>query len=471
MHHSPQSSSAVPAGTPVPFTRTGTGRAPIVCRLGAAVLSGLLLSAAFPPLEWSWVAWVALVPLLLCPFPRHWGERLLVGYLLGYAHFATAIHWLNEVGFGAGYLLAIYCALFPMAWYALVSAALWQWRPADSLDRSLAAPTPAWLCLLLLFGTATWIALEWVRAWLLTGFPWDQLGISQFQNGFLLASAPWTGVYGISALLILSNLCLAALLRGFWPSEIAPRLRPVQRLLPLLPLALAILPFWAATHCDWTPGDAKTDLSVLAVQGNLPQCRFWTEEELKFSIDTYTSLTRQGLAEHADVELVLWPECAIPATLQNPDLANALQSLQADSGRPLLLGALMEMPPDAQGRPGPFFNSAVLLNARREILDCYHKNHLVPFGEFVPGSRYFPWLVELIGMGRDLTSGRAPNLLLLPNGLRTGVNICFEDAFPEISREFTRRGADLLMTITNDSWYNESCGARQHLSHVFFLSA
>ena len=77
-------------------------------------------------------------------------------------------------------------------------------------------------------------------------------------------------------------------------------------------------------------------------------------------------------------------------------------------------------------------------------------------------------LREMIGMGRDLTPGKAPHLIELPKGLKAGINICFEDAFPEISREFTLLGANLLCTITNDSWYNQSCGAEQHTSHVIY---
>jgi apolipoprotein N-acyltransferase len=102
------------------------------------------------------------------------------------------------------------------------------------------------------------------------------------------------------------------------------------------------------------------------------------------------------------------------------------------------------------------------------VIDYYDKIHRVPFGEFTPFGKYLPWLVELIGMGRDLTPGKAFHVFKLPHNARAGVNICFEDAFPYVSREFVRNGANILMTITNDSWYNRSCGAHQHTAHVVF---
>lgn len=451
------------------YEKTNSGRAPLIMRLFAALVSGLLLSTSFPPLELPWMAWFALVPLLLLPFPKHWAERLLDGYLLGYAFSAASLLWLNEVGFGAGFLLALYCALFPMAWYALLSAAVWHWRAPDTLDHSLSATGPAASPALLIFGTAFWIALEWLRSWLLSGFPWDQLGVSQFLNGFLLPSAAWTGVYGISALLILTNLCLAAFICKLLPAR--PDRRRPSRLELLIPpglLLLAILPFLAVSR-SWRPNEGKSSsLSLLAIQGNIPQCRFWTDEEFDFALETYISLTKQGCQDNPDIDLVIWPESAVPASLGYPQFSQALVRLQSETGVPLLLGAITAREAEPAGSDPAIFNSAILLNKKAAITDCYDKQHLVPFGEFVPGGRYFPWLVDLIGMGRDLTPGRSLNLLSLPHGLKAGVNICFEDVFPDSGREFTKKGADFLISITNDSWYNESSGARQHLSHVVF---
>jgi apolipoprotein N-acyltransferase len=117
------------------------------------------------------------------------------------------------------------------------------------------------------------------------------------------------------------------------------------------------------------------------------------------------------------------------------------------------------------------FNSALLLAPDGQVIESYDKIHRVPFGEYVPFREWLPWLARWIGMGRDLTAGTEFTLFELGSGVRAGANICFEDVFPEISRQFVLRGATVLFTLTNDAWYAESAGSRQHLLHAVFRAA
>ena len=114
------------------------------------------------------------------------------------------------------------------------------------------------------------------------------------------------------------------------------------------------------------------------------------------------------------------------------------------------------------------FNSAFYIDKDGAPIEHYDKMYRVPFGEYTPFGDKLVWLKEMIGMGRDLTPGKYPVVFKLDNGARLGVNICYEDVFPNASKEFTRRKANILMTLTNDSWYNESSGAEQHLAHAVF---
>ncbi len=462
---SPEPTSATPINS------ASMGRCMFIWRMLAALLSGLLCSSAFPPLEWDLLVWLALIPMLLIPQPRAWGERLLIGYFWGYVHCASSLLWLNEVGFGAGWLLALYCALFPMLWYALFSAAVWQLRQELSPEfpgagflyiRSL--PRSIALCL---FAAVLWVALEWLRSWLFTGFPWNQLGISQFTRTGIIQTAAWTGVYGISFLIVLGNAVLCAefcrvlrrIFGGFGSNF------PWHYLL----LSVFLLPvFWLGSRPRILPPPETPTLLVSAIQGNLPQCRFWSEQEYQQALTTYISLSKQDLQQEPAPDLLVWPECAVPAPLEYPDYNLALRRLQAEIQTPLLLGATNHRADPNHPGEALLFNSAFLLDRDMRILGYYDKCHRVPFGEYVPGGKYLPWLVDLIGMGRDLTPGTDFNLIPLPKGGQAGVNICFEDVFPEISRAFTLAGANILMTITNDSWYNQSSGSRQHLSHVVF---
>lgn len=484
------SSAAMPPGTPEIRPLALLNRLPLL-HCAAAILSGALLATAFPPLEWSPMAFLGLTPYLLCPQPRRLRWRILGAALLGYSHFLISLWWLNTVGFGAGALLAIPCACFPALWALLWGALLWRRKPREEIPLDFRQrtdafpdtapahrtgadltvfPTPRAFLLAALLAAALWTSLEWIRGWIFTGFPWNALGVSQaFSPLRLLATL--AGAYGISFFLVWINLLLAGLVA-----------RRERRLLPPLLATLLFLGGWCTLeHLRRIPLE-ETPLRVTAIQGDVPECREATPEEVQLAWERYASLTLRAAKEPTD--LFLWPEGALPVPLTTPAYSQGLRGLLAQLPKPLLLGALDvrdPFPPDPDrpdpDRPGqepPVFNSAFLLRKDSAVLslsracreDYYDKTHLVPFGEYVPFSRQLPWLVDALGMGRDLTPGKNTALFSLERADGTtvscGMNICFEDAFPGISREFTRKGAQLLATITNDCWYKHSAGARQH---------
>ncbi|MFA6814848.1 MAG: apolipoprotein N-acyltransferase [Lentisphaeria bacterium] len=441
-------------------------------RICATILSGLLLSACFAPLEWDLLIWIALLPLLLLPVPHSWHQRLLVGYLWGYIQNAFSLLWLNNVGFGAGFLLSLYCALFPMAWYCFFSCLLCslQNRTKDSTHPPafiyLFHPLKAMAFAFIL--ASAWVSLEWLRSWLFTGFPWNQLGISQYHRSGIIQIAAYTGVYGLSFLILLINLILCTECAQF-----------LQRCLthkrPFFPwhLTIGVLAFlpvcYLGTQPDCSAPEGTPELLLSAVQGNIPLCREWTQKDYVLARDVYTKLSEKEYQQKPAPDLIIWPESAVPASLNYPEYNTHLNMLLEKIPIPFLIGILSyrENPNDLE--MPHVFNSALLLqNSTSDKQQYYDKIHRVPFGEYVPGSKYYPQLREWIGMGRDLTPGQNYTIFHLPKGALAGINICFEDVFPEISREFTLRGANLLMTITNDSWYRESAGAQQHLSHVVF---
>ena len=452
-------------------------------RIVAAVISGILLAIAFPPLNWSITAWVAMVPIIIAPQPRRIRERLLIGYLFGYIHFAISLFWLNEVGFGAGFLLSIWCALFPMLWYCLLCSlliALKDPKAAKIPGESILFIRPnRTLAILSITGAASWTALEWIRSWLLTGFSWNQLGISQFKRYGLIQTAAWTGPYGASFLIVLVNMVLAAELAQIAWMILAHR----RRNFPwhFATLFVFLIPVCIVANLPEKLVEPNTPaLDTLVVQPDLPQARIWTEEDYLHAMDVLQKLTESALkSTEKQPDVVMWPECAVPAPLNYPDYRFRRNNFLKQFNSLFLIGATHLRQPSRDAKEPNVFNCAFLIDPQADymktvfdpadhVIDYYDKIHRVPFGEFTPFGKYLPWLVELIGMGRDLTPGKSFHIIDLPNGAHAGVNICFEDAFPYISREFVKNGANMLMTITNDSWYNRSCGAQQHMAHVVF---
>ena len=459
------------ANSPVSKDMTRLAYNSFLWRTLAALASGLMLSCAFPPLNWSIMAWFAIVPIMLVPTPRRVIERLAIGFFFGYAHFVTALHWLNEIGFCAGYMLAIYCAFFPMAWYCVVSSFNWHLKDKQNATFPGAGPlfiADEWTLILhILTQAALWVSLEYLRSMLFTGFPWDMVGISQFRRLAVAGLAQYAGVYGVSFIVILANAIIAAELSRQLRMLIAPGKRQFPWHFALMTLALVPICILQARK-DLLPPDGTPTIRIAAIQGNIPQCREWTEEQYEHALTTYLTLSEKAAAEYQGLDMMLWPECAVPAPFGYPPYKAAVAGLQQKIHKPILLGALRVVGDPSRPEDSHDFNSAILLDENSHITETYNKIHLVPFGEFTPAGDIFPVLREIIGMGRDLTPGREEVIFNLPKGALVGVNICFEDAFPNYSRKFTDKGANILMTITNDSWYNKSSGAEQHLSHAVF---
>lgn len=464
-------------------------------RTAAAVCGGLLLSAAFSPLEWAFAAFIAMVPLLALPFPKANWQRLSTGFLFGYTHFATALHWLNAVGFGAGWMLAAYCALFPMAWYWLMAAAAWAFKPADEHCGGLPPDPAPWLpdagfitlphrwqqLLFMLFAAAAWCALEWLRSWLFTGFPWNIIATSQAFQPYTRQILSFSGPYGLGFLIVLANAAIGCGLAGWRRPHLMPPATAAA-------VAAAFTLGFCLAPAPLSESAARHFLNVAAIQGDLPESRQWNDDIFNRSWQRYATLTMQALdsrnAAEFPADLVVWPEGALPCAITyEPYFRNLRQLLGQMRGTPLLTGA-MDVRPSAVGSLSgeaqyEVFNSVFLLSgddmqlsrwAAGQRRNHYDKVHLVPFGEYVPFSRYFPWLPGIIGMGRDMTAGQYFTIFQCSGRYageaRFGTAICFEDVFPDIARQFALKGANFLMTLTNDCWYPDSSEARQHLAHA-----
>jgi apolipoprotein N-acyltransferase len=308
---------------------------------------------------------------------------------------------------------------------------------------------------------ALWVTLEWMRGWFFIGFPWAALGYSQYRHVDLVQIAEVTGVYGVSAVLVLFNVVTAGVLgtrgRGL------RRLRPSLVLLTVLVVGLPALGHWRGRAIEQRLASrAAGGLRVGIAQGNVQQDQKWDPAFQGETLVRYRDLTRAALAAHPD--LVVWPETATPFFFQEPGgLRETVLEMAAESRVPLLFGS----PAYRQSERGGLdeFNRAYLVSADGREVATYDKMQLVPFGEYVPlGPLLFFVDQVVVAIGR-MVPGLVPTVFGLDRG-RFGVLICYEGIFPALTRQFVAGGADFLVNITNDAWYGRTSAPYQHLAQV-----
>lgn len=406
-----------------------------------AMASGVLVSLAFPSGNLWILAWVGFVPFLFAVGQSGRQAALALGYLAGLVYWSLTIYWLVHVTIPGTLVLIAYLALYFGAFAAVVTSF---------------ARVPAGLALLGI--PAAWVALEYLRSRLLTGFPWALLGYSQSGNLAVIQIADITGVWGVSFLVMLVNVALWQVLlsRRSCPCGGSPRLL----LVPILALAAAL--GYGFLFLSRTPTAGEV-LKLAVIQGNIPQELKWNPRARQFIVDKYLDLSQE--ASYGRPACIIWPEAALPVIPdEEPRLFEQVGSFAHDAGLPLILGAVTS-------RQGQYYNSAILVSKEGRESGRYDKLHLVPFGEYIPLRRIFRFLETVAPIG-DIAPGREYTLFGIPAAdgktVQAAVLICFEDLFPELSRRFARRGAAVLVNITNDAWYKETSAPYQHFQASVF---
>ncbi|HER19604.1 MAG TPA: apolipoprotein N-acyltransferase, partial [Chromatiales bacterium] len=359
----------------------------------------------------------------------------------GLGQFGLGVSWVYEsftlFGGIVGPLAALVTALFVMglAFYPAVAA----WLAARVAGRSRPM---GWAAAFV----ASWVLLEAGRAWLFGGFPWLNLGISQV-DGPLAGWLPLVGEYGVTALLLL----LAALSWQALRAMVVFGVGEWRAWLPSVVTIAAVLSLSLPLHgIKWSVPTGKP-LAVGLVQGNVAQMQKFDPDFFDRTIDIYRSLTDRM----PDVDLVVWPETAIPRVIDSvPTVRDSLEQLASERDFSMLVGTF------TQDESGRYYNT--LLGVPRS-LGSYRKHHLVPFGEYFPMRwliERMPWLFE-VPMS-DLSAGPATQPPLVVGGRRLGASICFEADF---SRDIRRSlpEAEMFVTVSNDSWFGESFSPHQHL--------
>ncbi len=395
---------------------------------------GLLMPLAYAPFDFYPLPVIALAVLFLVWQGRTPRPALRVGWLFGAGMFGGGVYWVYisvyvyghaalAAAIGVTMLLVAYLALFP----AVLGYAVSRWCPRGPAVR------------LLLVLPAAWMLLEWIRGWLFTGFPWLDLGYSQL-DGPLGGLAPVIGVYGVSWATALSAGLLAFMLstRGRWRWG-----------------AVAVV-LWIAGYglgrVDWT-APAGAPLQVSLVQGNVPQNIKWDPKQQVATIERYIDLT----AGHWNSALVVWPETAIPAFYYQvkdsfvPQIRTEAERHHAE----LLTGV-----PVLNRQSWKYYNAVVGIGKSQGF---YYKQHLVPFGEYLPLRDVLGHLLDFMPVPMsDFSAGGPDQPLLRVRGYGVGVSICYEIAFSAIIRQ-TVPAAAWLVTVSDDAWFGNSLAPHQLL--------
>jgi apolipoprotein N-acyltransferase len=432
-----------------------------------AVASAALLALAFPDFGLWPLAWVGLVPLLATVAARPRAPQAFVlGWLMGTLFFYATCHWLTYpmIHFAGIPAWAAYPLLLPPTLVAGLFPAFFAFASARLCAR--------WGPRALFLAPALWAASEWARLGVI-GQLWNALGYSQAETPALIQTARMGGVYAVGFLIILTNAALAhALVRR-------NRRASVVSAGALLCVALTVAGFEFYDEADELSRRETPGAVVVAVQPNVTpdfkrsaaEFLALEEEHFRLSAEALRGLegrrwSRELPGAEALPRIVVWPESPMNFSFANDArLRERVARFNREHHASLIFNSLEPVPAG-----GGDSNAAVLVNERGELAVQYDKIRLLPFGEYVPLPAWVPGASLIRGVVGDFTPGTRYTLMPLGGveGPRAGVFICVESAYPSVTRQFTREGADVLIEITNDAYQGDTAVLRQHLSNAVF---
>ncbi len=411
-------------------------------RYALAIVSGILLAVSHPGLSFFPLAWIGLVPLLIAvKSASNSKSAFCIGYTAGLTFFSILLYWIvllypyaNIFLTALGYVaLVAYVALYFAIFAVFAHRPLCQKRTTVIFSLAL-----------------LWTGLEWIRSWLLTGFPWGSMGYTQWKYLPAIQIASICGVHGVSFIVVLFNVTLADFIVH------SARLR-IKLKATVLPISMVLICLSYGFFCLSHSKNPTPRVKLALIPGNVSQLDKWQYNEIPKIFNDYIDLTKKADATNPD--LIVWPETALHSLIlsaaENQYKPRLLEMLKKHEIY-LLTGA------PVQELDTKFYNSAFILSPSGEKLGSYSKIHLVPFGEYVPLSPLLPNIIQF----EAFEPGKTINLIPLANikNAQVGISICFESAFPNLFRKFVKKGANLMGILTNDAWFEGTTAPSQHLA-------
>ncbi len=418
----------------------------------ACAVAGAVAAAALPPLSWLpllppclsllYAAWDA-----AAAAPRPGRRRFLLGWGFGLGYFSAGLYWVAHAflvdAATFGWMIPFALAGLGLGMGLFVGATAWV--------AGFAAPRPLarWVGF-----AAAWVILEWMRGWVLTGFPWNALGSVWASFPAFSQAAAGIGMLGLSWLTVLAATAPAAGRAGAFGAA-----RGLSRgcVAAVLIVAAQGLGGWA--RLPGGPAPEQPGVALRLAQPNIPQTLKWQSGERRENLFRQVVLSRSPGWESRTH--VIWAETAstFPLDLPEDAFARQLAAQAAPTGGWLIAGAPRRTP---AGEPFRLWNSVVAIDADGAVGDVHDKAHLVPFGEYVPGGGLLP--VEKLAAGRiDYSPGSGVRTVRLAGTPPYSPLVCYEVIFPGAVADAADR-PDWLLNLTNDAWFGLSAGPHQHLA-------
>ncbi len=426
--------------------------------LSAFLISGILLILPFPPFDLEFAAWFALVPMLLAVRRQTPLNSFLLGYLCGIVWNIGLLGWMH-VYHPLALPVVVFALSFYPAFFCLGLNLITNYELQITNDKSKKFNLKSSLQVILA-APLLWTSLEYIRSLGFLGFPWTSLGYSQYRQIPVIQIAEFTGVFGVSFLIVLVNSGIASAI-----AAIKENFRYAIKIVVAVCFVFGLCIFWG-NHVLKNPFHVKENsIRVALIQGNIGTNCAWSENSSRI-VDHLTTLSLTAGIMKPD--LIIWPESAIGKNLEKdgdvhtfPWLKKKICQVVKETGACLLTGA----PYNHNGRD---YNSAFLISPTGKLLDRYDKIRLVPAGEYFPFLRHAKLFEYLLQDAGDFTPGNQLTIFKIPENRKFGVLICFEGIFGDFARRFVKNGADFLINITNDVWSHSAASHYQHAGIATF---
>jgi len=401
----------------------------------------------FPPFSNGHLIWFAFCPLIYASMRSTPRLALINGLIAGFVAQLITIGWIGHVTIAGTLVLCAYLSLY---WGVF---SLWLCFFNRNHDSLFTGPNIR----LALSGAAVWVTGEWIQSKLIGGFPWNLIGSALHEELSFIQVADLFGVYGVSFLVMVMNITFVLTFQRF-NREIGSR-----KIRPHFDFTFAVLLFCLSFSYGirrlLNREPVEHTIRIATIQPNISQNLKWSEESAQDIFKIYSGLTEAAMYTKPD--LIVWPETATPYAyldIRTTDVLNNLRKHEV----PMLVGTF-DVEDDV------WYNAAAFLPSSNAPAEFYRKIKLVPFGEYVPLGKYFPYLRSLIPFTTEMVPGIAQPVFTLNDSKVTFATlICFEDAFATLSRRAALGKARFLINLTNDAWYEKSSGARQHAANAVF---